>query len=242
MGRVRGIQRAYRLARNAALRIPGTRRAIVWLDPLQISRRLLWKALQRRAHYARGLLLDVGCGSKPYRSHFGHVRRYVGIDVPPVANADICASGLALPFADATFDTVLCTEVLEHVPEPGVLMSETARVLKPGGYLILTAAQTWGLHHEPHDYYRYTHYGLRHLAQKSGFEVIEASPTCGLWATIAQRVADTVVFNYASKCNRLVNALLSLMLAPLLILAAGVDCLAGKRGDTLDNILVARRY
>ena len=229
------------MAKDVARRIGGAPQAALSVHPLQISRRLLWRAVKERARYARGTLLDVGCGGKPYRGLFDQVGRHVGIDLPPAKDADIYASALALPFADCTFNTVLCTEVLEHVPEPAVVMAEAARVLRPGGYLILTAAQTWGLHHEPDDYYRFTQYGLRYLAEKSGFEVIEASATCGLWATVAQRIADTIVFDYASRSNIVIKGLLSCISAPILILGAGLDAVAGKRGDTLDNILVARR-
>ncbi len=148
---------------------------------------------------------------------------------------------MALPVRDAVFDTVLCNEVLEHVPEPAILISEAARVLKPGGILILTTPQTWGLHLEPQDFYRYTRYGLCYLAEKSGLEVIEVTPTCGLWSTLAQRLADTVIYTYAAGRSRWMIELLSLLLAPVLMIGYGLDKLFGKQGDTLDNVLVARR-
>jgi len=148
---------------------------------------------------------------------------------------------VALPFKDAVFDTVLCNEVLEHVPEPARLMAEVARVLKPGGVLLLTTPQTWGLHMEPYDFYRYTKYGLRYLAEKSGLEVIEVAPTCGLWATLAQRFADTVIYTYAVGRSRWVVEILSLLLAPVLMVGYGLDKLFGKQGDALDNVMIARR-
>ena len=120
-------------------------------------------------------------------------------------------------------------------------MAEAARVLKAGGVLLLTTPQTWGLHLEPHDFYRYTRYGLRYLAEKSGLEVIEVMPTCGLWATLAQRLADTVIYTYAVGRSRWVIELLSLLLAPLLMMGYGADRLFGKRGDTLDHVMVVRK-
>lgn len=222
-------------------RLPGGAWLLGWTDPLHVARRLLRQAVQERAHYAQGWLLDVGCGGQPYRDVFNHVERYVGLDLPPNGWADVHGDGIALPFRNAVFDTVLCSEVLEHVPEPAKLMAEAARALKPGGLLLLTTPQTWGLHADPHDFYRYTKYGLRYLAEKTALEVIEVTPTCGLWATLAQRVSDTVIYTYAVGRSRWVVELLSLVLAPMLIIGYGLDGLFGKRGDTLDNVMVARK-
>jgi SAM-dependent methyltransferase len=202
---------------------------------------LLRQAIQERAHYAHGWLLDLGCGEKPYRDVFNHVERYISLDVPPNCRVDIYGDGMRLPFRPAVFDTVLCNEVLEHVPEPSRLMEEAARVLKSGGVLLLTAPQTWGLHHEPHDFYRYTKYGMRYLAEKGGLEVIEVTPTCGLWATVAQRLADTVIYTYAVGRSKWVIKTLSLLLAPVLMVAYGLDRIFGKHGDTLDHVMVARK-
>jgi SAM-dependent methyltransferase len=186
-------------------------------------------------------LLDIGCGGQPYRDLFGHVRRYVALDLPPNLLADVYADGMALPFGDAVFDTVLCNEVLEHVPEPSRLLAEIAHVLRPGGVLLLTTPQTWGLHLEPYDFYRYTKHGLCYLAEKSGLRVIEVAPTCGVWATLAQRLADTIVHCYAVGRSRWVIRGISFMLAPVLMVGYGLDRLFGKRGDTLDHVMVARK-
>ena len=73
-----------------------------------------------------------------------------------------------LPFGDRSFETVFSSQVLEHVPEPWRMVEDMARVLKPGGHLILTAPHIWGLHEVPHDYFRFTSYGLQHLARRAG--------------------------------------------------------------------------
>lgn len=213
---------------------------LTWTDPLHIARRSLRQAVQDRAHYVQGWVLDVGCGDRPYRSMFIHVERYVGLDLPSTGNADVYGDGMALPFRDSVFDSVLCNEVIEHVPEPSRLLEEVVRSLKPGGLLLLTAPQTWGLHDEPHDFYRYTEYGLRYLAEKSGLEVLEITPTCGLWATLAQRLVDTIVHTYAAGRSQLEVRLLSILLAPVQIVGYSLDGLLGKRGDTLDYVLLAR--
>jgi len=208
---------------------------------LHLARRLLYDAIKQRAHYAQGRLLDLGCGGQPYRELFGGVSQYIGLDIDSGPTVDIAGDAQVLPFAGATFDTVLCNEVLEHVPEPAVLLTEVARVLKSGGFLLLTTPQTWGLHHEPHDYYRYTKYGLRYQAEKAGLEVIDIAPTCGVWSTTSQRLVDTVVDDYAARWPSAVVRLLCVALAPVLLVGAGIDRLSGHRGDTLDNVLIARK-
>jgi SAM-dependent methyltransferase len=211
------------------------------LDPLWIARRRLYQGVRERAHYLQGRLLDLGCGTQPYRELFSHVRSCVRLDLPPNSNIDVCGNGMALPFRAAVFDAVLCNQVLEHVCEPSQLMAEVARVLKPHGVLLLTTPQTWGLHLEPQDFYRFTEYGLRYLAQNHGLEVIEVAPTCGLWATLAQRLADTVINTYARGCSRVTYKLLALLMAPLLLAGDALDKLCGRRGDPLDHVLVARK-
>jgi len=212
-----------------------------WGFPLNIARRLLRTEIGQRARYARGRLLDVGCGAKPYRSVFTEVHEYIGLDWPG-SMADVHGDAMQLPFADASFDTLLCNQVLEHVPEPWRLMDEAARVLKPGGFLILTAPQTWHLHHVPFDYYRYTCFGLKFLADRSGLEIVDLEPTCGLWATLAQRISDTVVNVYMNGVKSfLAHRIVFAALAPVQLIGYGLDKVCGKRGDTLDYVMVGRK-
>jgi len=217
-----------------------------WFNPLRSANAALRGALQRNAGHVRGRLLDVGCGGKPYADLFGQVDRYVGIDVLPSGGGqqDVYASGLQLPFAAGVFDTVLSTEVLEHVPEPSQLIGEAYRVLRPGGCLVLTTPQTWGLHQIPHDYYRYTPFGLRYLAEKNGFTVLRLEPTTGFGVTFCQRFCDVVFYAPDGRPNftGLVGELVKVPLAMVQLLGAGFDKIIGQRGDTLDNLLIARRH
>jgi SAM-dependent methyltransferase len=212
-----------------------------WTDPLHVANRCLSRSLQKNANFATGWLLDLGCGGLPYRDIFDDVERYIGLDLPANDFADVHGDGMALPVRDGVFHTVLCNQVLEHVPEPSKLVAEMARVLKPGGVLLLTTPQTWGLHRTPNDFYRYTEYGLRYLAEKSGLEVLEVIPTCGLSATMAQRIADTVVYPEPNRRPPWLELSLSILMAPLLMTGYGLDKLFGKRGDPLDHELIARR-
>ncbi len=122
-------------------------------------------------------VLDAGAGEGKYRDVFAHTA-YVGVDlaIGDVAwnyrDLDVIGDLSHLPFAAGSFDAVVCTQVLEHVPEPGWVLAESYRALKPGGRLFLSAPQSWYQHQKPYDYYRYTSFGLRYLIEKAGFEVL----------------------------------------------------------------------
>ena len=147
-----------------------------WVD-LQWS--LLIRALEAVAPRARGRLLDVGCGDKPYERIFRpYVQEYLGIEHQSTFTAtaanmgrsrpDRLYDGDRLPFEDGSFDTVISIQVLEHTPRPRELMAEMARVLRRDGALILAAPFSFRLHEEPHDYFRYSPHGLRELCSEAG--------------------------------------------------------------------------
>jgi SAM-dependent methyltransferase len=117
------------------------------------------------------------------------------MDYNPDVGPDVVGSVLALPFRDSAVDGIMCNEVLEHVPEPSAALDEIRRVLRPGGLAYITVPQAWGLHYEPHDYYRYTPYGLRYLLEKSYFELLETRRMGGLFTYFAVRVLDMIVLD-----------------------------------------------
>jgi SAM-dependent methyltransferase len=105
------------------------------------------------------------------------VSEYVGLDIDsPVARqrgvADVFYAGKVFPFESASFDAVLCNQVLEHVFNPDEFLSEIARVLRPGGTLLLTVPFVWDEHEQPWDYARYSSFGLKALLEKQGFRVV----------------------------------------------------------------------
>jgi SAM-dependent methyltransferase len=140
--------------------------------------------------YACGRMLDAGCGNKPYQPFFDSVTdRYVGVDLTQNRKNSvdvIIGPADPLPFQDGSFDTVLSTQVLEHVPEPAAYLSDLARVLTPGGYLLLTCPASYMLHEEPHDFFRFTSHGLRHLLKKAGLTVVRLDTAGGAWRLIGQ--------------------------------------------------------
>jgi SAM-dependent methyltransferase len=114
-------------------------------------------------------------------------------------NADIICPAERLPFADASFDTVLCTEVLEHTRDPSAVIQEIRWILRPGGYLLLSVPFIYPIHEAPYDHWRFTSYGLRLLCTDAGLEVIYVHPKGGigatlivLWANLAVRGVNAV--------------------------------------------------
>lgn len=139
-------------------------------------------------------VLDLGAGDAPYRELFKHARYvtadWAQSDHPGAAVADVVASADALPLDDGSFGLVLCTQVLEHVPEPSAVLSECFRVLRPGGRLALTVPLLWELHELPHDYYRYTEPGVRYLLGKAGFADVTVTPRSDGFSAIAQLLTN----------------------------------------------------
>lgn len=158
-----------------------------WRSPLYLHLHPLWRSLEKVLSSCEGRVLDVGCGMQPYRPMLGaRVVEYVGVDREgELSNPTIVGSAEALPVEDASFDVVLCTMVLEHVVDPRKAMIEARRVLKPNGRLILTVPSVWPAHEAPHDYWRFTRFGLERLLQEFR---LEGSITSlgGLWSVVGQ--------------------------------------------------------
>jgi predicted SAM-dependent methyltransferase len=138
----------------------------------QPDRQLLKDQVKELASYISGRVLDVGAGSVArYQSYFTY-DEYIKMDVSSAENVDVVGSADSIPFENSSFDSVVCTQVFEHLSEPFTAAKEIGRVLKSGGYFLMTVPQTNELHEEPHDYYRYTKYGLKHMFESRGFETV----------------------------------------------------------------------
>lgn len=152
--------------------------------------------------YVNGRLIDIGCGTKPYRTLLCKlVTEHIGVDheesIHGKDNVDLKGSAYSIPSPDSSFDTALCTFVLEHLEEPEDALRECNRVLKTGGVAIYSVPFIWHLHEEPRDFFRFSKYGLDYLFKKVGFEVIEIRALSGFWVTFGQLfVYNLYRFNY----------------------------------------------
>jgi SAM-dependent methyltransferase len=139
---------------------------------------------------AGGSVLDVGAGESPYRELFAGfsylTSDWAGTSHAPDVPVDVVAPAHDMPLDTDSLDAVVCTQVLEHTPEPWVVLEEFARVIRPGGKVIITAPLTWYLHELPHDYYRFTAYGLSHLLLRAGFVEVDVRPMNDSASTLAE--------------------------------------------------------
>lgn len=129
--------------------------------------------------YAQGRLLDCGCGLVPYYEVYkDQVDEIICTDWENSLHGNKLVDVYSdlndkLNFIDLSFDTVLLTDVLEHIYHPAKLLSEIQRVLKPGGKVIIAVPFLYRIHEQPHDYFRYTEYSLVKLCHEAGLKIIK---------------------------------------------------------------------
>ena len=221
------------------------------LFDLQLLTILLF--LNRALSSCRGRLLDVGAGEAPWRELMPERVEYVGVDadlsgefgmrhLPDVTYYD----GKRLPYDDNSFDHVLCTEVLEHIPNPATFLIDLKRVLRQGGTLILTVPWSARIHHLPHDYGRFTRFGLVALMESTGFSGVTIEERGNDIAVIANKLLVLTV--RLLRPSGLLNCFwawpLAAMLAPIVVIFLGAAHVAlfsnaGSREDPLGYGLIA---
>jgi SAM-dependent methyltransferase len=187
-------------------------------------------------------VLDAGAGEGSYRSYFS-TQRYVGVDLGigdaawDYSGLDALADLQALPFPDAAFDATLNVVTLEHVRDPARVLDELGRVLKPGGRILLIVPHEWEEHQQPHDYYRYTRYGARHLLERAGFNDITVQPVGGYFRLLSRRLLNGLQFFPGP-----LMLVAALFLAPPAFIAPLLDPLDTRRNFTLGFICSAQRH
>lgn len=126
-----------------------------------------------------GKVLDIGAGDRWLERKLNPEATYVALDYPSTgrdlygATPHVFADAATLPFADGTFDAVVCLEVIEHVPDPERVLAEIARVLRPGGRAWLSMPFLYPLHDAPFDFQRFTEFGFRRSLGRAGLEVVK---------------------------------------------------------------------
>lgn len=186
-------------------------------------------------------VLDAGAGEGRYK-HWFHKHRYVGVDLA-VGDARWSYAGLdavgdlqALPFRDGTFEAALNVVTLEHVQDPGRVLCELGRTLADGGRLLLIVPHEWEEHQQPHDYYRYTRYGVAHLLERAGFVDVRIEPVGGYFRLLARRLLNGLQFFP----GLLVVPAAMLLVPPALVLPL-LEPLDKARSFTLGYVCTARK-
>lgn len=204
----------------------------------------IWRDLRILLPQVRGTVLDVGCGAQPYRSLLAPQVKYIGIDTADSKSHfgyelpdAIYFAGNSWPIEDSSIDFVLCTETLEHVRVPDILLKEVSRCLVSGGTVLFTVPFAARWHFIPHDYWRFTPSGLERLLVQAGFINIRVyargnCATVACYKTMAL-ILQLVLPQNSSLSVRSIMRIISLPLLPLLVLLAALArvSLCGDGGD-----------
>lgn len=218
-----------------------------WLvNPFYLARRGLRAGLSEFFPHLQGRVLDVGCGSQPYRALIP-AAHYTGmeLDTPCTREsfaADVYYDGLNFPLPAADYDGVLCSQVFEHVFNPPHFLAEVNRVLKPGGWLVLAVPFAWDEHEQPHDFARYSSFGLRSVLESAGFEVVAQRKTLADGRVLFQ-LLNTYLYKVTLTARPRVNRLITLvLLAPVSLAGLVLGWVLPANPDLyLDNIVLARK-
>ena len=202
------------------------------------------------AAFARGLpagarVLDAGAGEGRY-AHFFACQRYCGVDLAvgdaawDYGRLDAVADLTALPFRAGQFQAAIHIVTIEHLAEPARALAEIARTLAPGALLLVAAPHEWEVHQPPHDYFRYTRYGLRYLLEKAGFEVCDLRPAGGFFRLLARRLLNGLQF-FSGGFRWLGFVPSALLLVPPALILPFFDFLDRDCNFTLGYISTARK-
>lgn len=223
-------------------------------SPYYFIRKLLLKKIKTYSSQLNGHLLDFGCGTKPYKSLFNHVKTYTGIDYEneghPHLNEqiDVFYDGKKIPFNNNQFDSILCSEVFEHIFNLEEIIPELNRVLKPNGKILITCPFVWNEHEVPYDYARYTQFALKSLLEKNGFEIIALDKT-GDFATTLHQMKMVYIAEHLLQSIFLIGKIkfiTSNIRSPLMFLCNSwfllIRTILPKRKDLyLNNVILAKK-
>ncbi|GAB4446660.1 MAG: hypothetical protein Fur0028_01290 [Bacteroidales bacterium] len=185
----------------------------ILINPLFIIRYALFKTLKKSFNEISGNVLDFGCGSSPYKSLI-KFEKYVGVDFAnenhPVGNSviDIFYDGSILPLEAESFDSIICTEVFEHIPNLDKILKELHRVLKHEGKILLSVPFVWNEHEIPNDYQRFSRFGIRLLLENNGFKILTVQKTSRTIHTITQLWTNAIHLAFFTRffmLNYLIN-------------------------------------
>jgi SAM-dependent methyltransferase len=214
------------------------------VHPFYFSRRNLFKAFQHYSPKLSGDLLDIGCGSMPYKKLFTHCNSYIGLEIETEKSnefADYTYDGKTFPFENESYDSAICSEVLEHVFEPNIFLKEINRVMKKNGLIILTLPFIWDEHEQPYDYARYTSFGLKYILEKENFEVLEQKKICNNLSIISQLINCYFYKKMYHKKNFLFKNFSLLIFLFFNLIGLILSIFPKNKDMYLDNLVIAKK-
>lgn len=190
------------------------------------SRHRLWRENEA---FAAGippgsLVLDAGAGEAPYQELFAHTR-YETADFEKLERdypetTYVCDLE-KIPVEDGRFDFIVFNQVMEHLPDPGAVLDELHRVLKPGGKMIYSAPLFYPEHEQPYDFYRYTQFGVRYLMGSAGFAVERLDWLEGYFGTVGYQL-DRMASDLPYRPRELAPGAAGYLLAPVVLAFRGL--------------------
>ncbi|WP_051670170.1 class I SAM-dependent methyltransferase [Bryobacter aggregatus] len=186
-------------------------------------------------------VLDAGAGEGQYRNYFRQ-QRYVGVDLGigdvdwNYEGLDCIADLLQLPLRDQSFDALVSVVTLEHVTDPSLVIAEMSRVARPGASLFLVVPHEWEVHQHPHDYWRFTRFGVALLLDRQGWEILSIEPGGGFFRLLSRRLMNGLQF-----APSWLMPLLAVFVVPVALVLGGMDGLDRRRDFTVGYICWAKR-
>ena len=218
----------------------------MFVNPFYLARRQLWREIAAASGAMSGPLLDVGCGSKPYRSLFA-TAEYIGLDIDNAVNrsrgvADVLYDGSRFPFDDGRFGGLLCNQVLEHVFDPRQFLGELRRVLAVGGKLLITVPFVWDEHEQPNDFARYSSFGIKALLEQHGFRILQHRKLLADVSVIFQ-LANAYLYKVTRSRSDALNLLVTaVLMGPISLAGLVLGACLPKNGDLfLDQLVLAEK-
>ncbi len=184
-------------------------------------------------------LIDYGCGISPYKKFFlPHIEEYVGADIKKNKNCQIVLNDDGtIPIKPSSFDIVLSTQVLEHVENPNLYLSESFRLLNNEGIIFLSTHGYWLYHPSPNDFWRWTSEGLKKIFVDNGLEIIYFRGIVGRGASGLYLFQDSFIF----KLPRPVVFIFAFIMQCLIWLTDKTTTQATKDYDACDYLVIAKK-
>lgn len=223
----------------------------VFSQPFYFIRKPLNEEILKLSDKCTGKLLDFGCGKKPYKQHFKNFSEYIGLDIEKSGHShvdeeiDVYYDGKKIPFGNNHFDSIFCTEVFEHIFNIDEILPEINRVLKPNGVMLFTCPFAWPEHEIPYDFARYTSFGIKHIVEKHGFEVVEQKKTSHFFEVIMQYIIYYAFCFIPKKPKFLYYILHQVFILPLMLFTILISFILPKimkRKDMyFNNVLLVKK-
>ncbi|HET9056525.1 MAG TPA: methyltransferase domain-containing protein [Chitinophagaceae bacterium] len=218
----------------------------LFLNPFFFIRSSLYRGIKLQAPNLKGKLMDFGCGRKPYRNLFS-VDEYIGVDIEQAGHdhsnseIDFFYNGKVLPFMNKNFDSIFCSEVLEHVFNPDEIIPELNRVLKSNGKILITVPFCWNEHEVPYDYARYSSFGIVALLEKNGFEIVEQKKT-GSFVPVLFQLWSLYFFELFRKLGKMGYFFSMMFIIPMNLVGSVLQYLFPKNHSMyFNNVVLAKK-